>query len=661
MAEKRSAVWKHFSIFEYGEKKKAKCNLCHSEVSYSGGSTGTMSNHLKHVHKSLNIDAASTQSKLSQSRITDFKKAPAVNMPKPKWQKITEKLAQMCARDLRPLSIVDGGGFKDFCHELNPSYEVPCKTTVGNYVTLCYDQMKSDLVQSISSQPGVSLTTDHWTSLATEGYITVTCHFVDKDWTFQNYVLATRKTTERHTGDNIYADIRSVCREFAIQDENITSLVSDNASNMVSCAALLPDSITHVRCFGHTLQLSIRSSFDKVSMITRTIGAAKGLVNHFRRSVNVNIELEKRQQQMGIATNKLIIDCPTRWNSTYDMFERLLEQRLAIYAVLHDQTITKSSDARVLDMTDEQWSFMEAIVPVLKPLYMATRLMCSEEYPTLSGVYPVLFSLTDMHLAPRDTDCPAVAAFKTNVSEDLKRRYKLNDPDILCKSLAMVCTFLDPRYKALPYIPVAQRTVVHEHVLSLLAVDEPSKPKTETKTDEAEDEGIGGGNNNTFSCKRGKLSQDDVAFLLGGYFDTSDCTVVVPSSGAEEIDLYTKEKSAPPKTNPFSWWKLNQTNYPKLSTLARRVLCSPATSVPSERVFSIAGGTVSKLRASLDSDTVDKLVFLNKRFKSVPPSVEANGSVCVKVEPQSSLVEQNSSIVKAEPNLPALPNLPTLN
>ena len=98
MAEKRSAVWKHFSIVEYGEKKKAKCNLCHSEVSYSGGSTGTMSNHLKHVHKSLNVDAASTQSKLSQSRITDFKKAPAVNMPKPKWQKITEKLAQMCAR-----------------------------------------------------------------------------------------------------------------------------------------------------------------------------------------------------------------------------------------------------------------------------------------------------------------------------------------------------------------------------------------------------------------------------------------------------------------------------------------------------------------------------------------------------------------------------------
>ena len=56
---------------------------------------------------------------------------------------------------------------------------------------------------------------------------------------------------------------------------------------------------------------------------------------------------------------------------------------LVIYAVLHDQTITKPSDVRVVDITDEQWSFMESIVPLLNR---------SEEYPTLNGVYSILFS-----------------------------------------------------------------------------------------------------------------------------------------------------------------------------------------------------------------------------------------------------------------------------
>ena len=74
MAEKRSLVWKYFSVVESNGKKKAKCNLCHLEVSYSGGSTGTMSNHLKHIHKSINVNVASSQPKMAQSRITDFKK-----------------------------------------------------------------------------------------------------------------------------------------------------------------------------------------------------------------------------------------------------------------------------------------------------------------------------------------------------------------------------------------------------------------------------------------------------------------------------------------------------------------------------------------------------------------------------------------------------------
>lgn len=56
----------------------------------------------------------------------------------------------------------------------------------------------------------------------------------------------------------------------------------------------------------------------------------------------------------------------------------------------------------------------------------------------------------------------------------------------------------------------------------------------------------------------------------------------------------------------------------KLSLLARRFLCIPATSDSSERMvlfFFTAGATVTKLRASLDSD--DKLVFCcwNKRKK----------------------------------------------
>ena len=105
-----------------------------------------------------------------------------------------------------------------------------------------------------------------------------------------------------------------------------------------------------------------------------------------------------------------------------------------------------------------------------------------------------------------------------------------------------------------------------------------------------------------------------MSFLLGGYFETKDCEIVVPSTAAEELDLYISEKTATTKINPFEWWKVNCSNYPILSKLARRVVFTSHVS-PSEQVFSIAGGTVIKSRAALDSESV-KLIFLNKRLKS---------------------------------------------
>ena len=64
-------------------------------------------------------------------------------------------------------------------------------------------------------------------------------------------------------------------------------------------------------------------------------------------------------------------------------------------------------------------------------------------------------------------------------------------------------------------------------------------------------------------------------------------------------------------TNPLSWWKTHERDLPILSRLARRTLCIPATSAPSERVFSMAGLTVSNLRASLSSDNASSLIFLH--------------------------------------------------
>ncbi len=59
-----------------------------------------------------------------------------------------------------------------------------------------------------------------------------------------------------------------------------------------------------------------------------------------------------------------------------------------------------------------------------------------------------------------------------------------------------------------------------------------------------------------------------------------------------EVDTCMRDRLPSLDTNPLDWWKGNQTHFPRLATLARRYLCVPGTSVPSERVFSTAGLSV---------------------------------------------------------------------
>ena len=46
--------------------------------------------------------------------------------------------------------------------------------------------------------------------------------------------------------------------------------------------------------------------------------------------------------------------------------------------------------------------------------------------------------------------------------------------------------------------------------------------------------------------------------------------------------------------SPLEWWGVNKKRYPLLSQLAARYIAIPATSVPCERVFSLAGHVVNQ-------------------------------------------------------------------
>jgi hypothetical protein len=105
------------------------------------------------------------------------------------------------------------------------------------------------------------------------------------------------------------------------------------------------------------------------------------------------------------------------------------------------------------------------------------------------------------------------------------------------------------------------------------------------------------------------------ADFLGDVYITAVERVTCDERARREVEKYRQIPSVAITTNPLIWWKENAENFPLLSLMAKQYLCIPATSVPSERVFSTAGDIVTAQRASLKPKHVDMLIFLKKNLK----------------------------------------------
>ena len=106
--------------------------------------------------------------------------------------------------------------------------------------------------------------------------------------------------------------------------------------------------------------------------------------------------------------------------------------------------------------------------------------------------------------------------------------------------------------------------------------------------------------------------------ILAAYEDSNsedgDSGSIVRSTSKRDIilDEIQRYKSIPTaEDDPLEWWKCNGKTFPVLSILAARFLQIPATSVPCERLFSMAGHVCSKKRSTLSPDMLQTLLLLH--------------------------------------------------
>lgn len=95
--------------------------------------------------------------------------------------------------------------------------------------------------------------------------------------------------------------------------------------------------------------------------------------------------------------------------------------------------------------------------------------------------------------------------------------------------------------------------------------------------------------------------------------------VIADASVASEVSRYFAEAIEPRDTDPLAFWKSRQRTYPGLAAMARCFFAIPATSTPSERVFSKAKAIIGPQRSRLAPQSIEMLLCLKDWYATFGP------------------------------------------
>ena len=414
-----------------------------------------------------------------------------------------------------------------------------------------------------------SATTDLWSSCTSDPYLSLTVHYVDTEWNLQSHCLQANYMPEDHTGEQLQDALSMSFDEWNLDSSKLVAITTDNGSNIKLACQLLQ--FRRLSCFGHNLDLAINKGF-KDSRIDRVLGLCRRVIAAFSYSWKRQRDLREIQQQKDLPLKKLKRDVCTRWGSTAGMIERIVEQQDSIRVVL-------SQDRKVSHLVPSWQDFdvLKSVLEAVQGFKDLTDLLSGEKRVTCSAIKPLIEVIHDKMVIPKDDDTDLTIEIKQRIKNDIDSRYQSDE----MSSLLDTCAFLDPRFKDNFTIEDEIVVTLMDEVKMLDEVKRASAIKQPTEDNSSAHQG----KKENFSAVFGTSSSSS------SRANTHD--VSISDRVKREVDMYLQYPSLDIDESPLKWWRIECNRMPLLSVAARKYLCICATSVSSERVFSVGGQLVN--------------------------------------------------------------------
>lgn len=630
----KSKVWKYFGFDTDANGcilhwKRIYCRVCMGQIAYSGN-TSNLSYHLEKNHPvEFSEFVKSNTDQMREAFTTAFsriKTEPTVlycqQQPQDtnlrenidhenRHNDLTAAIINFICEGLYPVSVVEESSFKTLMSTVDPGYSPPTKNDLAvKMIPQRYCQTRDRVFNELAGVMNCGITTDLWQNqIQSKTYISLSVHSINHTsptgFSMTNTCLKTFEVKEDNTAENITRSMYEAFVEWGITHKVVGATINGSAEIIKACSLL--ELSVEMPCLGHTINRAVDEAF-QLPRVDSFLGCCRKLVGHFKE--HVMDLLREKQKQYGLTQCPLITDRGRFWLATLAMLQRLKEQQVAVTAAL-----TESSRSHHIHFNGYDWTLMEGLIEVLKSFKVVAKMITSCRCPTISMVRPVLHMLLNTTLKVKEVDIKEISMTKEVLFRVLSNTYLQQSHEI--STFLNISTFLDPRYKKLPFLSAQERSKVESNIieeakailekqisersciedLSLICDEPPIKKQTPlTPVNNA--------------------TQDNPLAAIFCQSDTDQSQEELHAQVVEEMSNYKSQRVLGLNEDPLQWWSSHAALFPTFPKILQKYWCVSATSVPCHRLFSPSGTVLSGKRNRIHPSLVDQQVFLYENSRS---------------------------------------------
>ncbi|XP_031254575.1 zinc finger BED domain-containing protein RICESLEEPER 2-like [Pistacia vera] len=411
-----------------------------------------------------------------------------------------------------------------------------------------------------------------------------------------------------HTGVQIADSVYKCLKEWGIENKEFTISVDNASSNDVEIKTLRENfSVTrrlvcggklfHVRCCAHILNLLVQDGLSKIKDIVKKIHDSVWYIKQSESRVQIFSQIV---QQLQLPSRKLILDCKTRWNSTYEMMVIALQFK-NVFPRFKDR-----DSGFIYSPSDEDWEKVQKVCDILGVFSTVTNLISGSDYPTSNIFLNEVFRIKKM----LDKKAIDENEFIRVMVKKMKEKFDKYWGE--CNLLMSIAAVLDLRYKMrvieVSFPRLYPESEARANITKLRdALYELYKEYVEEFHSSNNEENVG-------MSMSTQMNVGTEAHTYGE-FDLEHYLIEDEDIHSEksELDCYLEESRyvCQPGTNTFDalvWWRANIMKHKILSRMTRDILVIPITTVASEATFNAGGRVIDPYRSSLSPTTVEVLL-----------------------------------------------------